>query len=645
MDTRQYHILDIINSRLKNLTIGQKLAISYFFVGTFTVGILFLVYYHSARTALLNRTFEQLSSVMNLKKSGIELYFEARKREMKLFCSLYSSRFAFSELNSAFVKYGTSHPNYLYADTLFGKTLDEYKLYNHFINVWLINLQGDVIFTANNTKYRGKNIFEKGVFSVEFSTLVHNLSSQPYLAEVSGIDTMIKKPFLLLFSPINDDFGQIMGYIMVKIDMKDIYFILSQRTGMGATGESYIVNKNYLMRSPSRFRDITDTSYIYVKTKGATSALQNITGKNIINDYRDILVLSAYTLINIDSLRWAILSEIDFEEAMIPIYEFRNRMIALSLAVLCIILMITFYLAKQISKPIKMLNNTVKLMSTGALPEEKLDVKNNDEIGQMIAAINLWVDGIKKTLVFAQEIGKNNLNVHFTPLSNDDILGHNLLDMRQKLVQLSDMVADQNKIKTLALIEGQENERKRISRDMHDGIGQMLTALKFKVQEIDQQNDVTSDIKNMLDDIIKEIRRITINLMPSVLWDFGLDAALHQLIKTVPVPVHYEYTTIPGAPELTMEERTALFRIAQEGLNNIAKYALATKVQLHIIHEQEYISMQISDNGIGFDMEDNIKHTGGLVNIRERAKLVNGELVIKSVAGKGTTIYTHIAFE
>jgi len=207
-----------------------------------------------------------------------------------------------------------------------------------------------------------------------------------------------------------------------------------------------------------------------------------------------------------------------------------------------------------------------------------------------------------------------------------------------------------------ARVQAQEDERRRISREIHDGLGQMLTAIKFSLEIL--EDEITAgedertrivDIKELLDNVMKEAREISYNLMPSVLDDFGLAPGLQLLCeqfskgRELKVSFHAHDLADRFAPEI----ETGLYRIAQEALNNIAKHANATEVEVQIVRHKDKLRLSIEDDGKGMNLVQPARHSieeggMGLVSMKERAASFKGTLIIDSTPGKGTTINVEI---
>ncbi len=207
-----------------------------------------------------------------------------------------------------------------------------------------------------------------------------------------------------------------------------------------------------------------------------------------------------------------------------------------------------------------------------------------------------------------------------------------------------------------ARVKAQEDERRRIAREIHDGLGQMLTAIKFNLEILEDtiapkedERKRIDDMKNLLDSVMKEARELSYNLMPSVLDDFGLAPALQllceQFSQRVEVKILFQAQGSNERLEPALE--IGLYRIAQEALNNAVKHAQATEITMRLVRRPEGIQLTIEDNGKGFDVRPSeariVGQAGmGLVSMRERAMSFSGVLTIDSSPGKGTTIEAQI---
>jgi len=202
----------------------------------------------------------------------------------------------------------------------------------------------------------------------------------------------------------------------------------------------------------------------------------------------------------------------------------------------------------------------------------------------------------------------------------------------------------------LKFVQLQVNERRRFARDLHDGINQLLVAVKYRLEtatnKVSRNEKLNpSDLDNcthVLDDTIREVRRISHDLRPSLLDNMGLEHAVLGLLDQFE-----ERTKISVLSEIDLEHCTVredieitLYRLIQEALTNVERHANATRVQLRIWSELSEIKFSFSDNGVGFNASKPNNSGIGLVNMQERVELLGGEFVLNTKPGKGTSIRT-----
>lgn len=246
------------------------------------------------------------------------------------------------------------------------------------------------------------------------------------------------------------------------------------------------------------------------------------------------------------------------------------------------------------------------------------------------------------------------LDTTIIPVLNDELIPTQYIAIYTDLSEKFKQSVHEHKIRTSSVLEGQERERRKIARELHDGLGQMLTALKFNIQGIPtpsttEEKSYLDGIKNMLQDTILEVRRISFDLMPSVLNDFGLGAALHHLSERFSIlgenNVHIQYVGLADIGRFDKNTEINIYRIIQEALNNALKYADASNIILDLQFKIGKIVFSVEDNGKGFAPQDKRKADGsgrGMTNIRERVSLLNGNLIFNSIIGEGTTITVEI---
>lgn len=227
-----------------------------------------------------------------------------------------------------------------------------------------------------------------------------------------------------------------------------------------------------------------------------------------------------------------------------------------------------------------------------------------------------------------------------------DLLKGNHNDMRFKIEDLQ-----QKQQLGLQIIKAQEEERKRVAREIHDGPAQSLANVVFRMEycekllemEPNKVKDELVALKNVVKDNLQDVRKIIYDLRPMALDDLGIIPALRRYINNYReekgIIVEFSFSGKEVRVESGLE--VALFRIIQEALTNVAKHAAASYVSVGVEMRDDFISAVIEDDGRGLDLPGflNSKASNfGLISMRERADLLGGELYINTLPGKGTKI-------
>ena len=221
--------------------------------------------------------------------------------------------------------------------------------------------------------------------------------------------------------------------------------------------------------------------------------------------------------------------------------------------------------------------------------------------------------------------------------------GHIRTDTKGNITLIMGVVQDitEQREVSKSIFKAQQDERARMARDIHDGIGQMLVAAKFKLSSldldlIDSAEAAKDDIEDLLATILEEVRRVSRNLSNRNLEDFGLSKTLEYFIDEIVgiAPFNLSYN-IDLPEEYDLELSNAIYRVTQEAVNNVIKYAKAKNVTVKVETTKENIILEVQDDGIGFDTE--IKWNG-IKNMKERTSLQNGHFEIDSVPNQGTVV-------
>ena len=207
--------------------------------------------------------------------------------------------------------------------------------------------------------------------------------------------------------------------------------------------------------------------------------------------------------------------------------------------------------------------------------------------------------------------------------------------------QIKQLIQEKQLVATQSVLDGETRERARLARDLHDGLGSLLTGVKLQLLEMKQgvkleyaDSESFDKALGMLDDSVSEMRRVAHHLMPDSLSRFGLKPAVADFCTNLPM-VQFAYYGDESRLDPNME--VMLYRSIHELVNNALKHAGATRIMVQIIQEPDRIAFTVQDDGTGFNPSA-VTEGMGLQNIRTRIEVYNGLLDINSTAGEGTEI-------
>lgn len=557
------------------------------------IGSIIVIGYFSfvtAKNALLDRTYNQLTSIRIARTQAVERFLEERLSE--------TSRFVRSGKVDAFTFKLITGKKIAEEDV---QTIAEQSLIisSYYRGFGFADCQGKILYwqTADTSTSNpvGKRL-----------THINPQNEKSFIIDYQSTRSLPDNP-LIVAGPVRQQ-GITVAYLLLIIDEQQINdFMLEVRpeNGLGYSGETYMVGSDYLMRSQSRF-----LTHSVMKTRVITTpvikALRNESGIDLAADYRGIDVLSSFGGIDKGGLKWAMIAEIDYSEATAAVFSIRNSILMLSVLMGIAFFALTYIISNRITRPIIKLKEAAFDLGEGRLDQFPV-ISSNDELGELAEAFS---------------------------------------SMASKL-QEKDRALKAERISRLrSAIDGQDQERQRLSRELHDGIGQSMIAIRLKLGAL--ENNIAEQIKpglvsaiNLTDNLIDDVRAMTNALMPPALSEFGITPAVRSLCSNL--SENYGIKTIfeGEIPEkqLGKKARLYIFRIFQEVFNNVARHSGATELRISAGIRQNILLLSIRDNGRGFAVSEPCPSSGhGLNNIRERVGLLRGKVEIMSVPDQGTGI-------
>ena len=231
--------------------------------------------------------------------------------------------------------------------------------------------------------------------------------------------------------------------------------------------------------------------------------------------------------------------------------------------------------------------------------------------------------------------------------SNDQRLAEQFAARAAVAVDLTRRVARDSLRRVVA---GQEVERRRLARELHDETGQALTSILLGLRAVEdaqsgeQSREAAAQLRELVVDTLQDVRRLAVQLRPKALDDFGLVPALDRLVETFSeaTGIGVELEAQLGADRLPTEVETTLYRIIQEALTNIVKHARAREASVLLIHRAGTVTAVIEDDGEGFRVDEVREDAAGLIGMRERLALHDGRLTVESSRESGTTLVIEV---
>lgn len=330
------------------------------------------------------------------------------------------------------------------------------------------------------------------------------------------------------------------------------------------------------------------------------------------------------------------------------ISQARYRILYIGLGTIFIGGIISYLLATFISLPIKKITARMEKVSKGDLATV-LDIKRHDEIGDLVNSFNCMAVDLGKhrkhleILVEARTAELTRANLHLLQEITERRRAQE--ELKQSQEQLRDLASH---LQSLL-----EEERTQIAREIHDELGQALTALKMDTHWLrtrlpgDQKLlvDKITSMSKLINTTVQAVRRISSELRPGLLDDFGLSAAIEWQAKEFchRAGIDCDIRSEPEDIILDKVRSTALFRIFQEALTNVARHAHATRVSIILTKKSNVVELEVRDNGNGItDIQVRAATSFGLMGIRERVYKLGGDLKINGAPDKGTIVHVNL---
>ncbi len=389
-------------NKLKNLSIGAKLTAVFVLILLLSVGATGIISYQQARDELIVEAENRMIVVRDLKRAQIEQYFADTVGDVELLADLPLAENSLPLFSEAYEQ-GFDSQAFQEVEAEYGDDIVGFQERLGLYDVFLIDTAGEVIYSAEKESDLGTNL-ETGRYSDSGLAEAYQAGrDESYLTDFAIYDVHDQAASFTAAPVLDDETGELLGVVAFEMPITEINAIMQEQSGMGETGESYLVGADYLMRSDSRFQRESTILDLEVRTDSVNAALAGDIGVDIVTDYRGEEVVSAYTPLDIMGQDWVMLADIDEAEIMAPVYTLRNIIFVIVALALIIATVVSLFLIRgMIVNPIAKVNRVISNLSQRDLTS-KVDHKSGDEVGQMAQNLNDTIDKLNNSLADVAE--------------------------------------------------------------------------------------------------------------------------------------------------------------------------------------------------------------------------------------------------
>ncbi|MCP5006452.1 MAG: hypothetical protein GY941_21320 [Planctomycetes bacterium] len=309
--------------RIKRISLSYAIAFSVFL-------LLFPLFsYNAFRAAIKDGAFNHLITARELLNHQIEGYFRERFGDVDVLAKNPIVEQALTRLSESFHTYGLNSRQYNKTLNVYQSLMEHYVASYGYINIFLVNREGDAVFSVTREDFTGSNLLTGKYQDFSLGQVFRRGLEEVAFEDYTWNDT--KGEFSSYFAAPVYGNHSLAGAIIIEIPFSHLDAMLTQRSGMGETGEMYLVGEDEFMRSNSRFFEEPTILQLDIDTEATRDAFEGNTGTRIIDDYRGVPVLSAYTPLNLKFVNWILLVEIDEEEALRSSHTIEKRLILFSI--------------------------------------------------------------------------------------------------------------------------------------------------------------------------------------------------------------------------------------------------------------------------------------------------------------------------
>ena len=517
-----------------------KLILAFFVLGVAPAAIVGVISYQKAASSLTDESFAKLEAVRGIKTSQIEGYFNERLGDVSVLSSNATVVEAISAFEHAFMEEGGVDNGPLYAAAVaeYGDWLTQYNDEYGYYDLFLIAENGDVVWTAFKESDLGENLVTGSLSGSPLGAVFQKGLSAISVQDFAAYAPSGGVPAGFVSAPVYAG-GDVEGVVALQLPLEAINTIMQQRDGMGETGESYLIGFDMKMRTDSFLDPVghsVNASFAGtvanngVDTEGARLAIAGNTDTKIIIDYNGNPVLSSFAPLSLNGLEWAILSEIDEAEALIPAKALLNTFLLVLIISIAVVVGAGFYMARTIATGVVLVSKAAEELADEILPQlvavteavatgdlttsanvtiRSIEAKSQDEVGDLGRAFNSMGDQLGR-LGTANVDMVNNLRDIVGQVSNTagdvSAASEQLASAAEQAGQATQNIAEQAQ----GLSKGAADQETAVG-DTTESVKQLGSAIDQIAEGAQQQNKTVEETTSTITEVSRAITEVAGN--------------------------------------------------------------------------------------------------------------------------------------
>jgi PAS domain S-box-containing protein len=596
---------------LKNMKIMTKLLISMILIGLVPMLIITYLSISNSSDELKKSAIDKLNSVRTLKAENISAWFDRKKRDLEVYADNSAVRQAAERLITAFNEGGLNGENYRKWDDFHGIKLRKFSTEYNYYDLFFIDLDGNVVWTAAKEADLGKNLISGELANSPLGKIFKKSQNGFAFVDFEWYNVS-NEPAAFIGLPINDLNGNIEGVIVCQLSLKAINKLMQERTGMGKTGETYLVGPDKKMRSDSyldpeghsvkaSFEGTVENNG--VDTEAVNQALSGKSDTKFILDYNGNDVLSSFAPMDVYGLTYVVVAEIDKAEIEEPVDALTQLILIIALIIIALVAAMAFFMAKSIVNGIKQVINQI-ISLVGKVIDGKLDSRGNtNDVGvdftEIIDKLNELIDAfvtpINVTAEYVDRISKGDIPPKITDEYKGDFneIKNNLntcIDAVDALVSDAGMLAKAAKagqLDTRADAMKHGGDFREIVQGVNDTLDNVIGPLNVAAEYVDRisKGDIPPKITDQYNGDFNEIKNnlnTCIDAVNALVSDAGMlakAAKAGQLDTRADATKHGgDFRAIVEGVNNTLDSVIGPLNVAAEYVDRISKGDIPPKI-------------------------------------------------------------------